>query len=102
MKPLSPAGRQLVACLSPRRRAAGDWQAWTKLPCRLAARLAAIDRRAGSVTVAYPRHAQPRPAAREAPCRLIAPADLAVVTLTRLRAFERSHGHRFVLVAYRR
>jgi len=102
MKPLSPAGRRLVACLPRRHRAAGDWGAWTKLPRRLAARLAAIDRCAGSVTVAYPRHAELRPAARPAPCRLIAPAHLAAAMLNRLRALERSHGQRLILVAYRR
>jgi hypothetical protein len=101
MRPLSRGGRRLVACLPRRHRAAGDWGAWTKLPRRLAARLAEIDCRAGSVTVAYPRHPEPRPAARQAPCRLIAPAHLAAAMLNRVRALERGHGQRLILVAYR-
>ena len=91
----------LIAKVTPRNVAAGDWQAWIRLPRRLAARVAAIDRVAGTLTVGYPRRPDKRPAARTAPCRLLDAARLPVATLRRLQALERSNHRRYVLVAYR-
>ena len=91
----------LVARISPSDGAAGDWRAWVRLPRCLAARLAAIDQIAGTLTVGYPRFAEKRPTARIAPCQLLDAARLPVATLRRLQALERSHSRRYVLVAYR-
>jgi len=91
----------LVAQASPRDVAAGDWRAWIRLPRRIAAHVAAIDRTAGTLTVGYPRRAERRPATRAAPCLLLTAAKLSVSNLRRLQALERSHHRRCVLVAYR-
>ena len=91
----------LVARLSPQAGAAGDWRAWIRLPRRLAARVDAIDRIAGTLTVGYPRRAETRPATRIAPCRLLPAARLHAAALWRLQALECSHQRRYVLVAYR-
>ena len=91
----------LIARLSPRDIAAGDWRVWARLPRRLDAQVAAIDRITGTLTVGYPRCAGKRPAARIAPCRLLTAAHLSISALRRLQALERSHRRRCVLVAYR-